>query len=54
MLDAAIAVLIFAVVAGVLGFPELAGAASLIAKIIFAVFLVVFGFCLLFGRRVRA
>ncbi len=51
MLSWAIAFLIFALIAGVLGFGTLAGTAASIAKILFVVFLVVFVVSLIVGRK---
>lgn len=53
MLQAAIAFLILALVAGVLGFTGIAGTASSIAQILFVVFLVLFLVGLVLGRRAR-
>ena len=54
MLSAAVAFLILALIAGVLGFSVLAGTASSIAQILFVVFLVLFVIGLVAGRRVQA
>lgn len=51
MLNYAIIFLIVAILAGVLGFGVVAGTAATIAKICFVVFLVLFLFSLLSGRR---
>lgn len=51
MLSWSIFFLIVALVAALLGFTSIAGAAAGIAKILFAVFLVLFLVSLLFGRR---
>lgn len=51
MLRFAIACLVFALIAGVLGFGGLAGAAVGIAKIAFGIFLVVAIVLFIFGRR---
>ncbi len=50
MLNWAVTFLIIALVAGVLGFGGIAGTSVGIAKILFAVFLVLFVVSLLFGR----
>ncbi|HLO14616.1 MAG TPA: DUF1328 domain-containing protein [Anaerolineales bacterium] len=52
MLSWSIFFLIIALVAAVLGFSTIAGAAAGIAKILFGVFLVLFLISLFFGRRV--
>ncbi|HEY3756497.1 MAG TPA: DUF1328 domain-containing protein [Opitutaceae bacterium] len=52
MLRYAIIFLIIALIAAALGFGNIAGAASEIARILFFVFLVCFIVALLFGRRV--
>jgi uncharacterized membrane protein YtjA (UPF0391 family) len=51
MLSWAITFLVVALIAAVLGFGGIAGTAAGIAKILFAVFLVLFVISLLFGRR---
>jgi len=51
MLSYAITFFIIALIAGVLGFGVIAGTAAMIAKVLFLVFLVLFGVSLLFGRR---
>ena len=51
MLGLSITLLIIALVAGLLGFTAIAGAAVGFAKIVFVVFLVLFVVSLLFGRR---
>ena len=51
MLNYAVIFLIVALLAGVLGFGVVAGTAAMIAKICFVVFLVLFLFSLLGGRR---
>ncbi|MEO5960442.1 MAG: DUF1328 domain-containing protein [Opitutaceae bacterium] len=51
MLNYAIIFLIVAILAGVLGFGVIAGTAATIAKVCFVVFLVLFLFSLLGGRR---
>lgn len=51
MLSYAIAFLIIAILAGVLGFGFVAGTAAMIAKVCFVVFLVLFLFSLFSGRR---
>lgn len=53
MLNYAVIFLIVAILAGVLGFGVIAGTAATIAKICFVVFLVLFLFSLLGGRRTR-
>jgi len=52
MLSWSIFFLIIALVAALLGFSTIAGAAAGIAKILFGVFLVLFVVSLFFGRRV--
>jgi uncharacterized membrane protein YtjA (UPF0391 family) len=51
MLNYALIFLIIAILAGVLGFGVVAGTAAMIAKVCFVVFLVLFLFSLLGGRR---
>jgi uncharacterized membrane protein YtjA (UPF0391 family) len=51
MLNYALIFLIVAILAGVLGFGVVAGTAALIAKVCFVVFLVLFLFSLLGGRK---
>ena len=51
MLGWALAFLILAVIAGVMGFGVIAGTASSIAKVLFFVFLVLFVVGLISGRR---
>jgi uncharacterized membrane protein YtjA (UPF0391 family) len=51
MLSYAVIFLIIALAAGVLGFGVIAGTAATIAKVLFIVFLVLFLFSLLSGRR---
>jgi uncharacterized membrane protein YtjA (UPF0391 family) len=51
MLSYAFTFLIIALIAGVLGFGVIAGTAATIAKVLFLVFLVLFGLSLLFGRK---
>jgi len=51
MLSWSITLLVIALVAALLGFTGIAGAAAGIAKILFGVFLVLFVISLLFGRR---
>ena len=51
MLSWALTFLIIALVAGLLGFGMVAGTAAGIAKILFAVFLVLFLASLIMGRR---
>lgn len=50
MLGWAITFLVIAIIAGLLGFTTIAGAASSIAQILFFIFLVLFVVALLFGR----
>jgi uncharacterized membrane protein YtjA (UPF0391 family) len=52
MLNWAISFLVIALLAAVLGFGGIAGAATGIAKMLFLVFLVAFVISLLLGRRV--
>ena len=54
MLRWALIFLVVALVAGLLGFTTLAGAATGIAKILFFVFLILFVVSLIMGRRVKA
>ena len=51
MFGLTITLLIIALVAGLLGFTAIAGAAVGFAKIVFIIFLVLFVVSLLFGRR---
>lgn len=51
MLGLSITLLIIALVAGLLGFTTIAGAAIGIAKFVFFIFLILFVLSLLFGRR---
>jgi uncharacterized membrane protein YtjA (UPF0391 family) len=51
MLSYSIIFLIIAILAGVLGFGVIAGTAALVAKICFVVFLILFLFSLLGGRK---
>ena len=51
MLYYALIFLIIAIIAGVLGFGSLSGTAALIAKVLVAVFLVLFVLSLLRGRK---
>ncbi len=51
MLSWAVAFLIIALIAGLLGFTGIAGTAVWLAKVLFFVFLVLFVVTLLFGRR---
>jgi len=53
MLRAAVAFLIFAIVAALLGFTRIAGTSSYIAQVLFLVSLVLFVLGLLAGRRLR-
>ncbi len=52
MLSWALFFLVIAIVAGILGFIEIAGAAAMIAQALFYLFLLLFIGALLFGRRV--
>ncbi len=52
MLRAAIVLFVVAIIAAVLGFGGIAGAATDIARILFWVFIVLFLVNLVFGRRV--
>jgi uncharacterized membrane protein YtjA (UPF0391 family) len=54
MLSYAIAFLLIAIVAGILGFGVIAGAAATFAKILFLIFIVLFVFSLLCGRKPNA
>lgn len=51
MLFWSISFLIIALIAGILGFGEIAGTAVGIAKVLFFVFLILFVVSLIFGRR---
>lgn len=51
MLSYSIIFLIIAILAGVLGFGVIAGTAAMVAKICFVVFLILFVFSLLGGRK---
>lgn len=51
MLSWALTFLVFALIAGLLGFTTIAGAAIGIAKILFFLFLILFVVFLLLGRR---
>ncbi|MEJ2717393.1 MAG: DUF1328 domain-containing protein [Deltaproteobacteria bacterium] len=51
MLSWAVFFLVIAIIAGLLGFGGIAGAAIGIAKILFFIFLAVFVLLLIFGRR---
>jgi uncharacterized membrane protein YtjA (UPF0391 family) len=51
MLSWSITFLVIALVAALLGFSSIAGAAAGIAKLLFGVFLVLFVISLFFGRR---
>jgi uncharacterized membrane protein YtjA (UPF0391 family) len=53
MLNYAVIFLIIAILAGVLGFGVVAGTAAMVAKVCFVVFLILFLFSLLSGRRTR-
>ncbi|HTB63905.1 MAG TPA: DUF1328 family protein [Opitutales bacterium] len=50
MLNYAIAFLIIAIVAGILGFGVIAGTAAIFAKILFLIFIILFIFSLLCGK----
>lgn len=52
MLGWALAFLVLAIIAAVLGFGAVAGAASWIARVLFIVFIVLFIIALVSGRRV--
>jgi uncharacterized membrane protein YtjA (UPF0391 family) len=51
MLSYAITFLIIALIAGILGFGVIAGTAAMIAKVLFLVFIILFVFSLIAGRR---
>ena len=51
MLSYSIIFLIIAILAGVLGFGVIAGTAAMVAKVCFVVFLILFLFSLLGGRK---
>ena len=51
MLSYSIIFLIIAILAGVLGFGVIAGTAAMVAKVCFVVFLILFVFSLLGGRK---
>ncbi len=51
MLNYAVIFLIIAILAGVLGFGVVAGTAAMVAKVCFVVFLILFVFSLLSGRK---
>jgi uncharacterized membrane protein YtjA (UPF0391 family) len=51
MLSWALTFLVIALIAGVLGFGMVAGAAAGIAKVLFAIFLILFLVSLVMGRR---
>lgn len=51
MLSWAIAFLVIALIAGLFGFSDMAGAAVSIAKVLFFIFLVLFVIFLIAGRR---
>lgn len=51
MLRWAIGFLLVAIVAGILGFGDIAGTATGIAKILFFIFIVLFVVSLIFGRN---
>ncbi len=50
MLNYAIAFLLIAIVAGILGFGVVAGTAAIFAKILFLIFIILFIFSLLCGK----
>jgi uncharacterized membrane protein YtjA (UPF0391 family) len=52
MLSLSIVSLVIALIAAFLGFTEIAGSVSWLAKVIFVVFIVVFLVSLIFGRQV--
>jgi uncharacterized membrane protein YtjA (UPF0391 family) len=54
MLRWAIAFLIIAIAAGILGFVVIVGIAALIAKALFFIFLILFILSLIFGRRAHS
>lgn len=54
MLRWAIVALVIAIIAGILGFGNIAGDAAWIARVLFFIFLVLFVVGLIFGRRVPA
>jgi uncharacterized membrane protein YtjA (UPF0391 family) len=51
MLGLSITLLVIALIAGLLGFTSIAGAAIDFAQIVFVIFLVLFFVSLVFGRR---
>lgn len=51
MLGWSVGLLILAIIAGILGFTTVAGAAVEFAKILFFIFLVLFVISLIFGRK---
>lgn len=51
MLGWALTFLVIAIIAGILGFGMVAGTAAGIAKLLFALFLILFLASLIFGRR---
>ena len=51
MLNYAVIFLIIAILAGVLGFGVVAGTAAMVAKVCFVVFLILFVFSLISGRK---
>lgn len=51
MLGLVLTFLIIAIIAGILGFGVIAGAAAWIAKVLFIVFLIAFVISLIFHRR---
>jgi uncharacterized membrane protein YtjA (UPF0391 family) len=51
MLRNSIIFLVIALIAGALGFGVISGAAAIIAKVLFGLFLLAFIFSLLLGRR---
>jgi len=54
MLNYAIAFLLIAIVAGILGFGVIAGTAAVFARVLFLIFIVLFIFSLLRGRKPNA
>lgn len=51
MLNYSLAFLVFALIAGVLGFGVIAGTAASIAKVLFLVFIVLFALAMLRGKK---
>ncbi len=54
MLNYAIAFLLIAIVAGILGFGVIAGTAATFAKVLFLIFIALFVFSLLRGKKPNA